>query len=250
MKRFVMMLAVASLLIAAAPYGRTTPGSDAAKNGNPDLAQKAEDRGDLARVRKDYASAVAYYMAALRYSRQNARVYNKLGIVELQLGERGAARKNFGLALKYDPKLISAVNNLGAVALIDKKYKIAAGYFKKALAADETVASTHLNLAEAWMGMREVDHAMTEYARALELDADLLTNTGDGVIAQVSTPEQRARIYFLIAKSYARRGNIEGALDYLTRAKQLNFPEMSKVYSDPDFTSLWKDPRLEKIVKR
>jgi hypothetical protein len=70
------------------------------------------------------------------------------------------------------------------------------------------------------------------------------------VIAQVTTPEQRARVAYMIAKSYMKRGNLDGALDYLHRAKELRYPDLAKVYSDPDFTALWQDPRLAKIVKR
>jgi tetratricopeptide (TPR) repeat protein len=249
MKKLVLML-IAGLLIYAAPYGRTDPTPNPAANDQQAGVKKAEERGDLARVRNNYSLAAAYYQAALRISRQDANLYNKLGIVELQQSQRGQARKNFTLALKYDPKLIAAVNNLGAVALLDKKYKPAMGYFKQALAMDETVASTHLNLAEAWMGLGETDRAMTEYSRALELDADILSGNQGGVIAQVSTPEQRARIAFLIAKSYMKRGNLDGALDSLRKAKELHYPELSKVYSDPVFTALWEDPRLAKIVKR
>ena len=249
MKKLVLML-IAGLLIYASPYGRTDPTPNPAANDQQSGAKKAEDRGDLARIRKDYSLAAAYYQAALRVSRQDADLYNKLGIVQLQQGQRGAARKNFTLALKYNPKLIAAVNNLGAVALMDKKYKAAAEHFKQALAMDETVAATHLNLAEAWMGLGETDRAMTEYSRALELDADILSSAQEGIIAQVATPEQRARIAFLIAKSYMKRGNIEGALDSLRKAKELHYPDLAKVYSDPVFTVLWEDPRLAKIVKR
>jgi tetratricopeptide (TPR) repeat protein len=249
MKKLVLML-IAGLLIYAGPYGRTDPTPNPAANDQQAGAMKAEERGDLARLRENYSLAAAYYYAALRVSRQDASLYNKLGVVELQQGQRGQARKNFTLALKYDPKFISAVNNLGAVALLDRTYKPAIGYFKQALAMDETVAATHLNLAEAWMGLGETDRAMTEYGRALELDADILSSNQGGVIAQVATPEQRARIAFLIAKSYMKRGNIEGALDSLRKAKELRYPELSKVYSDPVFTALWEDPRLAKIVKR
>jgi hypothetical protein len=47
-----------------------------------------------------------------------------------------------------------------------------------------------------------------------------------------------------------KRGNIEGALEYLRRAKEGNYPEMASVWKDPAFTALWTDPRLPKIVKR
>lgn len=100
------------------------------------------------------------------------------------------------------------------------------------------------------MGLKQIDRAMTEYARALELDADILSSTPDGVLIQVGTPEQRARVDYLIAKAYAKRGNVEGALEYLQRAKDNRFGDMAMVYQDPVFTQLWKDPRLQKIVKR
>jgi tetratricopeptide (TPR) repeat protein len=248
MRKLVMLLVATSLLICAAPYGRTDIPKSAKKD-KLEAAKTAEMKGDLARVHEKYEDAVNYYLAALRVNR-NAVLYNKVGIVELQLGQRGYARKYFVQALKLDPQFISAVNNLGAVALLDKKYKQAVDYLKQALAKDESSAPTHVNLAEAWMGLGETDRAMTEYARALELDADVLSSSQDGVIAQVRTPEQRARIAFLIAKSYMKRGNIEGALEYLRRAKEMRYPDLAKVYTDPDFTALWQDPRLAKIVKR
>jgi len=244
-----MMMMAASLLICAAPYGISASSSNAKKD-KLEAARKAEEKGDLARIHENYALAIDYYQIAIHITRQNAMLYNKLGIVELEQGQRGPARKNFAQAVKLDPQLISAVNNLGAVALLEKKYKSAVEYFKQALAMDESVASTHLNLAEAWMGLNEIDRGMTEYARALELDADILSSTQEGVIAQVSTPAQRARIAFMIAKSYAKRGNIDGAFVALSRAKDLHYPDLAKVYTDPDFTALWKDPRLAKIIKK
>jgi len=250
MRRLVTMLAATSVLICAAPYGRTDPTPDAAKTDKLDGARLAEVKGDLARIHNHNELATAYYMVALRSDHQNAALYNKLGITELQLGERAAARKHFGLALKYDPQLTPALNNLGAAALLDKKYKAAVNYFKQALAMNESSAPTHVNLAEAWIGLGQTDRAMTEYARALELDADVLSSEEDGTIAQIRTKEQQARIDYLIARSYMKRGNIEGALDYLGRARDLHYPDLAKVYDDPDFLALLSDPRLAKIVKR
>jgi tetratricopeptide (TPR) repeat protein len=123
-------------------------------------------------------------------------------------------------------------------------------YLKQALALDESNASAHLNIAEAWAGLGQMERAMTEYARALELNADILNTSGSGVLLQVSTPEQRGRVDFLIAKAYAKRGNLEGALDYLQRAKECHFSGLGKVYEDAVFTPLWTDARLAKIVKR
>jgi len=250
MRKLVMMLVAASLLVCAAPYARPDPLQDAAKTDQLEGAKMAEESGDLARIHKDYGLAISSYQAALRLNRRDAVLYDKLGVAQLLNQQWGAARKNFAQALKFDPGYVAAINNLGVVALLNKKYKPSINYFKQALALDESNASIHVNLAEAWIGLNETDRAMTEYARALELDADVLTNSTEGILAQLSTPEQYARVAFIIAKMYMKRGNIEGALDYLRRAKEANYPDLAKVYADPDFTALWKDPRLAKIVRR
>ncbi|MGA9070411.1 MAG: tetratricopeptide repeat protein [Terracidiphilus sp.] len=247
MKKLMMILMAASLLMGVTPRAMA---ATTAKTDKAEAAHKAEERGDISRSKKEFAVAAAYYQAAIHYSSQNAELYNKLGIVQLQLNNRGTARKNFAQAAKLDPQFVSPINNLGAVALMNRKYSVAADYFKQALAMDETVASTHLNLAESWMGMGEVDRAMTEYTRALELDADILSSSDSGVIAQVATPQQRARIAYLIARAYMKRGNVDGALASLTKARDLHFYELKQVYTDKEFAPLWDDPRLAKIIKR
>ncbi len=250
MRKLGMMLAAASLLTCAALYGKTLPLPGTAKTDKLEHARMAEERGDLERIHSDYATAASYYQSALRVKRQNALLYNKLGIVELLMGERGLAHKHFAQALKYNPRYVAALNNLGVVALLDKIYKPAVSYFKQALALDESNAHVHVNLAETWIALNENDRAMAEYLRALELDADVLSSSDEGIQAQLSTPEQRARVSYIIAKMYMRRGNIEGALEYLRRAKEGDFPDLANVYTDPDFSPLWKDPRLAKIIKR
>jgi tetratricopeptide (TPR) repeat protein len=248
MRRLATILAATSLLMCATGYGWSAP--DTTNSDKAKKAQAAEAKGDLARVHKDYVLAISYYYTALRTNRKDADLYNKLGVIELQLHARGPARKYFALAVKYDPQSSSALNNLGAVDLLDKKYSRAVGDLKQALAIDESSAPTHLNLAESWVGLGQMDRAMNEYARALELDADVLSSSDDGVIAQVMTEEQRARVSYMIAKSYMKRGNLEGALDYLGRAKDHHYPDLASVYNDQDFSALWQDPRLAKIINR
>jgi tetratricopeptide (TPR) repeat protein len=245
-----MMVMATVLGFGAAGYVSAEDPADATKVDKPNAAASAEMKGDLARVRNNYDTAISYYMTALRAAPKDSNLFNKLGITELQLHQPGAANKYFKQALKYDPRNARALNNLGAVAFLNKKFNPAVRYYKQALALDEQNASFHLNIAEAWLSLDQTDRAMTEYARALELDADILNSSQEGSIAQVRTPEQRARVSFMIAKAYAKRGNIEGALEYLNRAKTDRFPDLAQVYSDQDFAPVWQDPRLAKIVKR
>jgi tetratricopeptide (TPR) repeat protein len=247
MKKLVLVLLACAISIPA--FAKSDVLADIPRIG-PLETHEAELRGDLARLHKQYGVAIAYYRTAIKSSPNSAPLYNKLGIAYLQYGNHKEARKNFNEAIKLDPRFVDALNNLGAVDCIDKKYNPAIRALKKALALNEANASAHLNMAESWVGLKEMDRAMTEYARALELDADILSSEPDGVLVQVGTPEQRARVDYLIAKAYAKRGNTEGALEYLQRAKDNQYGDLASVYQDPVFTALWRDPRLEKIVKR
>lgn len=249
MKRLCMILLMAGLIASISPRGWAEPVSNVSQD-RLEKARQEEEKGDLARAHRDYISAADHYSTAVRIQRQSAALYNKLGIAEIKLNQLKSARKDFNLALKCSPGSYLTLNNLGAVAYLERKYKPAINYYKQALALNEESAVVHLNLAESWMGLGEMDYAMTEYSRALELDADVVTSNQDGVQARISTPEQRARVNYLIAKSYARNGNLEGALEYLRRAKEGRYADLGRVYKDQEFAALWKDPRLAKIIKR
>jgi tetratricopeptide (TPR) repeat protein len=250
MQTLILMLATASLVAGPATHSWASAGDQPKATAAQQAAKNYEFKGDVARARDDNPSAAAWYLAATRYDSHNAVLFNKLGIAQLKAGEMDAARKSFSAAVKRDPSFVDALNNLGAANCLQRRYKPAVKYLKLALALDETKASAHLNLAEAWMGQKQVERAMTEYARALELDADILSSTDkEGMFAQITTPQQQALISFLIAKAYAKRGNLEGALDYLRRAKEEHYREMASVYTDPVFAPLWKDPRLTAIVR-
>lgn len=241
-----VMALVGAGLSSAAARAVTPPKMDARQA----TAQAYEMKAEIARAQGNYGAALDWYRAALNGDRNNPALYNGLGIVELKLGDTDEARWFFERALKLDSQNANTLNNLGAVYCLQEKYKTAVKYLKKALALDEPVAATHVNLAEAWMGQHKVDRAMVEYARALELDPDILdSTTNEGMIAQISTPEQRALISFLIARAYARRGNVEQALEYLQRAKDLHYANLATVYTEPEFAGLWKDARLNAIVK-
>lgn len=248
MKQLRGMLFLVAMLASVSPWMGASPTPESAQE-KMAKARQDEQKGDLARLHRDYEAATGYYTSALRTDRQSVVLYNKLGIAEIKLNQLKSAHKNLNQALKIAPLSYLTLNNLGAVCYLEKKYKPSVNYYKQALALNEESASIHLNLAESWMALGEMEHAMTEYSRALELDADIIANSQDGVQARVTTPEQRARVDYLIAKLYAQRGNLDGALDYLHRAKDGHFPELNRVYKDKEFAALWKDPRLAKIVK-
>src|SRR5271165_5219212 len=105
-----------------------------------------EQAGEASRAQKEYREAIRYFTEALRQDHKNAKLYNKRGLAELSLGEHAAARADFTKATKYNHNYPEAWNDLGVAYYLDKDYKSAAKYFKKAIALDETRASFHANL--------------------------------------------------------------------------------------------------------
>lgn len=249
MPRLTTVVTALVLMSSSSAYGWRSPFRDLPTGISPDAAKTAEQKGDIARARNDYVVAAVYYRQAVRIDSKDPQLYIKLGIAQLKQAQTGAARKSFLQALKYDPRNGDALNNIGAVYCVEKKFKPALRYLRQALEINEENPGYHVNMGEAWAGLSQIDRAMTEYTRALELDPDVFSSDEGGVVAQVRSPEQRARMDYLIAKLYAKKGNVDGALDYLSRAKNGHYPKLGDVYVDKEFAALWQDPRLEKIVK-
>ena len=205
--------------------------------------------GDICRAQKDYEHAIQYFQEAVRKDKKSATLRNKLGLAELQSGKTEQARIDFEKAAKLNPKFPDALNNVGAVYFMQNKLGPAAKYFKKAVALDEARATFHVNLGAAWFGQKKFDRAIGEYARALELDPEALEQHAKaGVTAQIATPEDRAKYYYMLAKIYAKRGDVDDCLVCLRKAKENGYRDLANVYKEEEFSRLWNDARLAQVV--
>ncbi|MBZ5682285.1 MAG: tetratricopeptide repeat protein [Acidobacteriia bacterium] len=238
------------MLMMLSSYGAGTPAPQQSEVSMQSMtAAELEKAGDLARAQKNYPLAIQYFRKALRTDRKNSVLYNKLGMSELKNNELRTARQDFERAVKNNPKYVEAVNNIGAVDYVNKKYGSAAKYFKKAVALDETRPTFHINLGAAWFAQNKLDRAIAEYTRAVELDPEALKQDSKaGVVAQISTPEERARYQYMLAKIYAKRGDVENCLQCLKKAKEEGHRNLPNVYKEEEFSRMWQDPRLHEVV--
>jgi tetratricopeptide (TPR) repeat protein len=210
-----------------------------------------EKAGDTSRAQKDYQHAIQYFQEAVRKDKKSATLRNKLGLAELQAGETKQARLDFEKAAKLNPKFADAVNNVGAVYFMQNKLDPAAKYFKKAVALDASQAPFHVNLGAAWFGQKKFDLAIDEYTRALDLDPLVLERHARvGVTAQIGNPEDQAKYYYMLAKIYAKRGDVDACLRCLRKAKENGYHDLSNVYKEEEFSRLWDDARLAQLVPR
>ena len=86
---------------------------------------------------------------------------------------------------------------------------------------------------------------MNQYARALELDPKALEqNARVGITAQVSSPEERAKFYYLLAKIQAERGDVLECLACLKKAKDNGYRNLAKLTRRRNSAGCGLDPRL------
>jgi len=249
MKKLTMTIGILALLAGLSTYSVAAPDPDPGKTTASMTVAELEKAADQARAEKDYQLAIEYFRIALRKDPKNAVLYNKLGMSELKKGDMYPARSDFQKAAKLNPKYANALNNIGAVDFSQKKFGSAAKYFKKAVALEETTATFHVNLGAAWFAQNKLERAIVEYTRALELDPDALnTSSRTGVAAQITTPEERAKYSYMLAKIYAQRGDVESCLRCLRKAKEDGYRELANVYKDQEFASVRQDARLSELV--
>jgi tetratricopeptide (TPR) repeat protein len=212
-------------------------------------AEELEKAGDKLQSEQAYLDALDFYRAALAKKPNNALVYNKLGIVELQMQHYKQARKDFEKAIRMDRTLASTYNNLGAVYYGEKKYGAAIKQYKKAIKLEPGVATFYSNIGAAYFARKKFEPAGINYAKALELDPEILErHSRTGISAQLTSSEDRARYAFVLAKLYARRGAIDRSLEYLRRAMTEGYEGIEDVYKDSEFTVLRKDPRFAELM--
>jgi tetratricopeptide (TPR) repeat protein len=252
MRNITVRVVLAALVMVLSPYsvGAPVPQQNQDKVSLQSMTvAELETAADQARASKNYDQAILYFQAALRKNSKNSVLYNKLGLAQLKNNDLRAARLSFERAAKLNPKSADAVNNVGAVDYMNKNYGAAAKRFKKAVALDETRASFHVNLGAAWFSQKKLERALAEYTRAMELDPDALRQESRaGIVAQISSPEERARYSYMLAKIYAKRGDVDGCLQCLRKAKEEGYRDLANVYKDEDFSRMRENPKLHEVV--
>lgn len=213
-------------------------------------ALQLEATGDDLHAHKYFADALDYYQAAMS-KQPSAQLMNKIGMMNLLLLRIDASRKDFERAIKMYPDFADAYNNLGAVYYQDHQVKQAIKQYQKAIALNPVFATYHSNLGTAYMERKEFDKAASEYARALQIDPDVFEHRGSaGISARFPSPSDRARFHYVIAKTYAKAGNTDRCLLYLTKAMEFGFKDIDRVYKEDEFATVRKDPRFAELMAK
>jgi tetratricopeptide (TPR) repeat protein len=232
-------------------------------------AEELERKGDQLRGDKDFLDALDYLRAAAAKTPKNAKILNKIGIVQLQMVHYSEARKSFEAAIKIDRGYADAHNNLGVDYYLQESAKQAAKLrtgsqpttwssgdfgraikeYRKAIKLQEDSASFFSNLGTAYFAKKDFAKAVESYSRALELDPDVFEHTSRvGVAAQTSSPGDRAEYFFLLARMYAKSGATDRSLSYLRRAMEDGYKDINKIFRDEEFAAVRNDPRFSALI--
>ena len=128
-------------------------------------------RGDALMELDRFNEATEAYLKAERLSRTPLAAF-KRGVAQEKLGRRAEAETAYKAALKLDPDYGPAYNNLAfMLAAQPSRRDDALNWAKKAVAANERIASYHDTLGWVRQQRGEIDLARAAYGQALFLDA-------------------------------------------------------------------------------
>lgn len=206
-----------------------------------------EMRGDIFMARKMYREAAEMYK---QMDPSSAITWNKVGIAYHQMLDLDAARRYYERSAKLNPQYPEAVNNLGTIHYAKKNYRRAVSSYRRALRLTPNSASILSNLGTAYFARKNYDEAFKTYQQALALDPEVFEHRGAaGVMLQERTVEERAKFHFYLAKTYAKSGNPERALNYLRKAIEEGFKERDQMKEDPSFAALRELPEFQELLQ-
>jgi tetratricopeptide (TPR) repeat protein len=240
---FVASFALSLSLGAQTPVGLRSPSSIPT---DPKPQITPELRGDIMMARKMYREAIDFYKPD---AAKNAILANKTGIAYHQLLDLDNAKKYYQRAIKLNPRYAEALNNLGTIYYAQKSYKRAIDQYRKALRVSPNSASVLSNLGTAYFARKQYDEALMYYQQALEINPDVFENrSNQGSVVQERTIEEKAKFAYYMAKTYAKAGALDRALQYIRRALEDGFKERQRFIEDPEFSALQENPEFKQLM--
>ncbi len=204
-----------------------------------------EEIGDAYMAQQRYHAAIEAYKKS---SRKSATLENKLGIAYQMMLDTGDAMRCYERSLKLDPRNASVINNLGTIFDSQKEYAAAEKMYPKALKVNPQSALIQKNLGNALIAQHKYKKGWQAYEAALAIDPQVFERSNGPKVDNPSTVHDRGAMNYYLAKSYARAGMNERAIEYLRMAINEGFTTPRKVVQDSEFASLRGIPAFEQMI--
>jgi tetratricopeptide (TPR) repeat protein len=122
---------------------------------------------------RDYSKAMENYNLALKYKANFPLVYSNMGIIYFESGQLDKAKEVYEKAVHYDPRMIDALRNLGAVNAMQKNFPEAIKWFKQGLEYDPENATLNFYLGSAYKDSGQPELGQPFLEKAYRLDPKL-----------------------------------------------------------------------------
>jgi tetratricopeptide (TPR) repeat protein len=139
---------------------------------NPRSVLALQNLGTIEYGRRNFPGALALYQRARDVEPDQPDVWNSIGLVQAQTGDRDGAIRSLETALRYDPKHAEAARNLGAVLAAAGRRDEAIAAYERAIAASPGMVEAREDVAVLLAKSGRLADAEAQLREALRLTPD------------------------------------------------------------------------------
>jgi len=202
----------------------------------PDGAAVMDAASEACRV------AIPGYEQAVSANPSDAVAQARLGVCYQRTGQVERAINAYRASLEVDSKQAVTWNNLGAAYHGLDDLNRAVKYYRKAVHIDPQMARAYKNLGTALIARGNIQDGFEALGRAFSLSPEVFDQSGS-VTAGMSA-ERLAQQYLYLAKLSASAGDVDTALAFLGRAREVGYDDVASVRNDPAFAKVKSDDRF------
>ena len=194
-----------------------------------------EQAGDLDYFHQHYQAAIEDYK---RVKQPSAAVWNKMGVAYQVLYDLKDASRCYKQALRIDARNADVMNNLGSLQDLMMNFAAAEVSYRKALAIKPESATILRNLGTNLLMQHDYKQGAEAYRQAIALDPHIF-DMGQGPTSRhPASGKERGTTAYFKARSCARAGLDDCALNYLNKAFADGSATIEKVGKESDFARL------------
>lgn len=210
----------------------------------PPVPASPEDVGDALMTHQRYQAALEAYKKAP----SSAYVWNMMGIAYQMMFNMQDAARCYQASLKLESRNAHVLNNLGTVYDALKQFRAGERMYNRALKLDPKSVVIYKNLGTNLVAQHKYKKGWEAYKTALSIDPQAFERSAGPHAVNTASTQERGAMNFYMAKSCARAGRNDQAIDYLRMALNEGFTTPKKIVADSEFASLRGIPAFEQLL--
>ncbi|QDT42675.1 lipoprotein NlpI [Gimesia alba] len=128
------------------------------------------NRGNIQRLKGEYAKALADLNQAIQLNPSSANAFHIRGLIYFENNQPQKAIADFNEAIRLNPQMVSALNARGIVYRDLNQLDRSLQDFNQAIKVNKFVSEVFSNRASLWEQRQQFESAIKDYQRALELN--------------------------------------------------------------------------------